>query len=133
MNTAIARPDVGRASLSCGIENQAFLGAEHELDLLDSQIAAKRRVEVARTRELLSDLGFDVSGYDLPPYPHRLQQQKRTHPDELDLAAAIVQRRVAVAGRSRIFTQATSRRRSRMPGDSRGVVPVWASGPTLRG
>jgi hypothetical protein len=41
--------------------------AEYELELLDSQIAAERRVDVARTREVLRDLGFDVSGYDLPP------------------------------------------------------------------
>jgi hypothetical protein len=96
---------------------------EFDLDRLDSWIAAERRVQVTRTRALLSDLGFDVSGYDLPPYPHPLQQRTRSHPDEFQLAQAIVQRRVAARGKRDYPSDATFSSADAMTSSYRLLLP----------
>jgi hypothetical protein len=45
------------------------------LDQIDLEIAGLRRIQVADTRERLRRDGLDASGYELPPFPHRLERR----------------------------------------------------------
>ena len=49
----------------------------HELER-----AGRRRMQVAETRETLAALGFDVSGYTLPPLPRPWKLRSREHRED---------------------------------------------------
>ena len=69
--------------------------AEFDLDRIDLEVAGLRTIRVARSRDVLHDLGFDVDDYTPLPLPRPTQQRSTAHPDEFQLAQAIAQRRVA--------------------------------------
>jgi hypothetical protein len=63
---------------------------ELELDVLDAEIDAERRVVYERTKAGLERLGFDTSNYRPPPYIARGEQRCLGHLTEDDDIEALV-------------------------------------------
>ena len=54
--------------------------AEFDLDRIDLEVAGLRTIRVARSRDVLHDLGFDVDDYTPLPLPRPIQQRRRRIP-----------------------------------------------------